>query len=270
MKTSILVFVALLGLAVAQKQFRYSRPIAGQYRLNDNGGRYKSDNNGQYRPDNSGAYNGDNGQYRPDNSGQYVHQDVKYEHIEDKYKHAADQFGPNGGNGGNGGGFGPNGNQGGFGGFGSGSEPGFNSVSGNKFPSGSSSGSGAFGKDVTSGSGSKFGSGSPKGKAAGFFDKSNCAVMRKIENVNKDGYYYVYETDNGIRAEEQGQLANVGTDQEGMRAHGCYTYTGPDDIVYTVKYTADEKGFLPKGDHIPQIPVAIQKALEYQRAHGTL
>jgi hypothetical protein len=74
-----------------------------------------------------------------------------------------------------------------------------------------------------------------------------------------------YETENKIIAEESGKLHNVGTDAETMRAKGFFQYTGPDNVVYTVQYTADENGFIPVGDHLPTpppIPAELAKALE--------
>jgi len=40
---------------------------------------------------------------------------------------------------------------------------------------------------------------------------------RQEQEINPDGSYrYLYETGNGIYAEEEGQLKNVGTDEEAM------------------------------------------------------
>lgn len=58
-----------------------------------------------------------------------------------------------------------------------------------------------------------------------------------------------------------------------MKAHGFYEYTGPDNVVYRVDYTADEDGFVPQAAHVPTpppIPALILRALEYQRQQGTL
>lgn len=70
--------------------------------------------------------------------------------------------------------------------------------------------------------------------------------------------------------EEQGQLEQVGTEKETMRVKGFYKYTGPDNVIYEVEYTADEDGFKPVGAHIPQIPEGIVRSLEYQRSLGKL
>jgi len=35
---------------------------------------------------------------------------------------------------------------------------------------------------------------------------------------------------------------------------GSYSYTGPDGIVYTITYIADENGFRAEGAHIPTPP----------------
>lgn len=56
-----------------------------------------------------------------------------------------------------------------------------------------------------------------------------------------------YETSNGIRADEQGYLKNPGTQSEAQVMQGSYSYTGPDGIVYTITYIADENGFRAEG-----------------------
>lgn len=58
-----------------------------------------------------------------------------------------------------------------------------------------------------------------------------------------------------------------------MRARGSFQYTGPDNVLYAVSYTADENGFVPQGDHLPTpppIPDAILKSLDIQRQAGRL
>ncbi|XP_063377521.1 flexible cuticle protein 12-like [Cydia fagiglandana] len=76
------------------------------------------------------------------------------------------------------------------------------------------------------------------------------------ENIGVDGYKfaYSYETSNGIQAQEQAQLNNAGTDNEAISVRGSYAYTGPDGVVYTVTYIADENGFQPQGAHLPVAP----------------
>lgn len=86
-------------------------------------------------------------------------------------------------------------------------------------------------------------------------------------------FFRRYETENGILAEEEGHLDKKGTDDEAMQAKGFFKYTGPDNIVYEVHYTANEEGFRPVGAHIPEapaIPEAILRSLEYQRSIGEL
>lgn len=64
---------------------------------------------------------------------------------------------------------------------------------------------------------------------------------------NGDGSYkWSYETENGIKAEEQGELKNKGSDNEIQSVRGSYSYTAPDGQVITVNYIADENGFQPQ------------------------
>ncbi|CAB3255830.1 unnamed protein product [Arctia plantaginis] len=87
----------------------------------------------------------------------------------------------------------------------------------------------------------------------------NAAILRQDSSNDGENYSYAYETENGIRAEESGVATN------GVQAQGGFSYTGDDGKVYTVRYTADENGFVPQGDHLPTsppIPEEILKALE--------
>lgn len=96
------------------------------------------------------------------------------------------------------------------------------------------------------------------------------------DNINKDAvitrqdsdpsdaegnYNYVYETSNGIQAQEAGN-ANGAT--------GSFAYVSPEGEPVAISYTADENGYQPQGSHLPTpppIPEAIVRALEYIAAH---
>lgn len=65
-----------------------------------------------------------------------------------------------------------------------------------------------------------------------------------------------YETSDGVAAQAQGQLKNVGTEDEAIVVKGSYQFVGNDGVTYTVKYVADENGFQPEGAHLPVAPEA--------------
>ncbi|XP_037818256.1 endocuticle structural glycoprotein SgAbd-2-like [Lucilia sericata] len=92
----------------------------------------------------------------------------------------------------------------------------------------------------------------PRGNS---FD-ANAVILKQDFNLNPDGSYnYNYETSNGIRADEAGYLKNAGNPQlEAQVMQGSYSYTGPDGVVYTITYIADENGFRAEGAHIPTPP----------------
>lgn len=108
--------------------------------------------------------------------------------------------------------------------------------------------------------------------AAPVDDTSPIPILKQaLDGPNPDGSYnYGYETGNGIQAQEEGHLNNVGTDNEALEAHGSYSYTDDNGQTYQITYTANENGFQPEGTHLPTappVPAQILKALQYIAEH---
>ncbi|XP_076175502.1 cuticular protein 21 [Ptiloglossa arizonensis] len=96
-------------------------------------------------------------------------------------------------------------------------------------------------------------------------------VAYTADGPNPDGsYVFSYETGNGIKAEEHGELKKVNETNSVIVVQGSYSYPASDGVSVALSYVADENGFQPKGDHLPTphpIPAGILKALEYIAAH---
>ncbi|XP_037080747.1 cuticle protein CP14.6-like [Pollicipes pollicipes] len=82
-------------------------------------------------------------------------------------------------------------------------------------------------------------------------DKS--ARIRNYQyGIEEDGSYNAeYETTNGISANEDG-ISYPGNEPEtgNYVRRGSYSYEW-EGVTYTVTWTADENGFHPEGDHLP-------------------
>ncbi|KAF4520078.1 hypothetical protein B566_EDAN014183 [Ephemera danica] len=108
---------------------------------------------------------------------------------------------------------------------------------------------------------------SNNGFGSGSFQQAQSApvaILKYSNDANVDGSYN-YETADGTSAEEQGYLKNAGSADEALVSQGSYSYTGPDGVLYTVNYIADENGFRAEGAHLPTpppIPEAIARSLE--------
>ncbi|XP_046393073.1 endocuticle structural glycoprotein ABD-4-like [Ischnura elegans] len=101
------------------------------------------------------------------------------------------------------------------------------------------------------------------------------AIVSQNSDAQADGsYVFNFETANGIKAEEQGEVRPNPNPQpkdgEGAAnivvSRGSFSYTAPDGTPITLTYVADENGFQPQGDHLPvapPIPPEIQKALDF-------
>lgn len=74
----------------------------------------------------------------------------------------------------------------------------------------------------------------------------NQALQLQVQKQNSDFVartnHMIFFIENGIKAEEQGEVKNKGTDNEIQSVRGSYSYTGPDGVLYTVTYIADENG----------------------------
>ncbi|XP_037937876.1 larval cuticle protein 65Ag1-like [Teleopsis dalmanni] len=76
-------------------------------------------------------------------------------------------------------------------------------------------------------------------------------TLRYDSNVEPHNYNFAVQTSDGKSFQEEGQLKNIGTDDEAISVHGSYSYVGDDGVTYQVNYVADENGFQPQGAHIP-------------------
>lgn len=81
-----------------------------------------------------------------------------------------------------------------------------------------------------------------------------------------------YETGDGIKAHEEGNLKKV-NDELVETVSGGWEYTAPDGKPISISYVADETGYHPTGDSIPvapPIPEPIAKLIQYLEAHPQL
>ncbi|KAF9798826.1 hypothetical protein SFRURICE_020390 [Spodoptera frugiperda] len=85
-------------------------------------------------------------------------------------------------------------------------------------------------------------------------------LRSEFDRQPEGGYQFVYETENGINRQEEGQVKQV-VDEENkpqsvVVVRGSYSYTNVDGKPETINYFADETGFHAEGDSIPKVPVA--------------
>ncbi|XP_061394859.1 larval cuticle protein 65Ag1-like [Musca vetustissima] len=81
-------------------------------------------------------------------------------------------------------------------------------------------------------------------------------IVRSESDVGPESFKYVSETSDGSKTEAEGQLKNVGAEDEAIVVRGSYSFVADDGQTYTVTYVADENGFQPQGAHLPVAPEA--------------
>ncbi|KAJ8929893.1 hypothetical protein NQ314_017358, partial [Rhamnusium bicolor] len=101
-------------------------------------------------------------------------------------------------------------------------------------------------------------------------DPKTAQIIRSDSDISPEGnYQYAYETENGISANEEGTLKNIGT-EAAIVAQGAFQWSAPEGEQIQIQYIADENGYQPVGSAIPTpppVPAAIARALEYIAAH---
>lgn len=115
--------------------------------------------------------------------------------------------------------------------------------------------------------GGGFGGGPAGGAPSGPQEPPIAIISYENENNGDGSYRYSYETANGIKVEEEGEIKNKGSENEILSVRGSYSYTAPDGTPITVTYIADENGFQPQGDHLPTPPPAPQGSGELTKIH---
>lgn len=84
--------------------------------------------------------------------------------------------------------------------------------------------------------------------------KDATIVKYENENIGVDGYKFAFETSDGTKREETGELKNLGGDEgEAVVMRGSFTWKDEETgQVYTITFIADENGYQPQGDHLPK------------------
>ncbi|XP_041976605.1 larval cuticle protein 1-like [Aricia agestis] len=89
-------------------------------------------------------------------------------------------------------------------------------------------------------------------------------ILRSEFDVHPEGgYNYAFETENGIRRDETGEVKEV-LDEENkphsvVIMRGSYSYTNDLGEPETVSYWADETGFHAEGNSIPKAPETVAR-----------
>ncbi|OWR46315.1 larval cuticle protein LCP-22-like [Danaus plexippus] len=99
-------------------------------------------------------------------------------------------------------------------------------------------------------------------------DDRSAEVLKFGNEISENGFNYYFESNNGIAAQAQGVPRNFGGNPPVVPdvIQGAFSWISPEGKVISISYTADENGYQPSGDAIPQppeVPAQIARALEY-------
>lgn len=96
--------------------------------------------------------------------------------------------------------------------------------------------------------------------------KPNVAIVSSTSDADPNGTYsFKFETEDGVKREQEGSSKQITDEAVGAVASGSYSYPGEDGKIISLSFVADENGFQPTGDHLPKPHPAIVRALEQIR-----
>ncbi|CAG7837030.1 unnamed protein product [Allacma fusca] len=82
-------------------------------------------------------------------------------------------------------------------------------------------------------------------------------ILKSDHDIKEDGSFaFVSETSDGISVSQSGKLTNPQEQDQEKQIYaltGEFSYPGENGQIIKVTYVADENGFQPKGDHLPQV-----------------
>ncbi|XP_075144750.1 larval cuticle protein 65Ab1-like [Haematobia irritans] len=85
--------------------------------------------------------------------------------------------------------------------------------------------------------------------------EEHAEIVKLESDVDPEGYHFTAETSDGTSRHEEGKVKDAGSEHPAIVVHGTFSWKDHvDGKVYTVNYVADEHGFQPTGEHIPQLP----------------
>ncbi|KAH1001916.1 endocuticle structural glycoprotein ABD-4 [Dendroctonus ponderosae] len=101
-------------------------------------------------------------------------------------------------------------------------------------------------------------------------NKEPVPIISQESDIQPDGTFkWSFESGDGTKAEQSGQPKQV--EQETPLVYqGSASWTDNEGTQHQLTYIADENGYQPQSPDIPvapEIPAAIQRALEYNAAH---
>lgn len=80
-------------------------------------------------------------------------------------------------------------------------------------------------------------------------------VLKNVFTNDVNSYSFGFEQSDGQARQEQGEVKNVGSENEAISVRGSFSFISDDGQTYTVTYVADENGFQPSAPHLPVVPV---------------
>ncbi|XP_037961607.2 endocuticle structural glycoprotein SgAbd-5 [Plutella xylostella] len=81
--------------------------------------------------------------------------------------------------------------------------------------------------------------------------KPEVEVLTETSFVDPKGYHFEFKTSDGTSRKEEAELITVG-EYQGIGVKGSYSFVAPDGQEYLVEFTADEKGYRPTLQLVPQ------------------